>query len=299
MASSGEARFIDMMRALARDPAARALTDDVAVLPFGTETLVVTHDMMAQGVHWLAGQDEADIAWKLVATNLSDLAAKGARPVGVLIGYALGPDDARFAQGLREVLDTYDVPLLGGDTITPPAGGRSHGLTALGRATHVPVPARNGAHVGDSVWITGPVGAAMLGFEALRDHRSDIDTTAFRRPVPRLAEGIALAPLVTAMMDVSDGLLIDARRLAEASGVCIALESAAVPVPETLPPERLREALGWGDDYQLLFTLPPGVRPPIDAYAIGRVTESGPYSLLLDGAPPQGRLGYWHDRPNH
>ena len=293
--ASGEEKFIDMMRALAVDPAARALVDDAAVIRFGSETLVITHDMMVEGVHWLPGQDEADIAWKLVATNLSDLAAKGAEPVGVLLGYALGPDDARFAQGLGEALAAFGVPLLGGDTVSAPAGGRSHGLTALGRATHCPVPARSGARVGEVLWITGPVGAAMLGFEALRDGIADVDTTAFRRPAPRLREGITLAPLVGAMMDLSDGLLIDAQRMALASGVTLAIESAAVPIPRSLPNSRRREAMTWGDDYELLFTLPADQPPPCLAYAIGRAKEFCGDSVLLDGAAPKGRLGYWHD----
>lgn len=307
MAESREERFIGMMRALACDPAARALGDDAAVVDFGSETLVITHDMMVEGVHWLPGQDEADIAWKLVATNLSDLAAKGAQPIGVLLGYTLGPDDARFAQGLGEALAAFAVPLLGGDTVSAGHGARSHGLTALGRATHRPVPGRNGARVGDRVWITGPVGAAMLGFEVLggairTETVPDATTRAFRRPVPRLAEGIALAPLVGAMMDVSDGLLIDARRMARASGVTLALQSAAVPIAESLQADAAAEdrrhaAMTWGDDYELLFTLPPDIAPPCLAHAIGRVEEYRGHSLLLDGAAPQGRLGYWHDEP--
>ena len=141
---SGEAAFIAALRGLAYNPAARGLDDDCAVIDVGGESLVLTHDMMVEGVHWLPGQDPADIAWKLVATNLSDLAAKGAEPIGVLLGYSLGSDNLRFIDGLREVLDAYSVPLLGGDTV---GGGavQAHGLTALGRATCRPVPSRAGA----------------------------------------------------------------------------------------------------------------------------------------------------------
>src|SRR6478735_9585527 len=96
----GEAAFIQSLRPLAHHPAARGLADDVAVLEVGTETLVLTHDMLVEGVHYLPGQDPADVAWKLVATNLSDLAAKGAEPVGVLLGYMFGSDDMRFVEGL-------------------------------------------------------------------------------------------------------------------------------------------------------------------------------------------------------
>ena len=286
----GEAAFVEAMRALARDPAARGLADDCAVMEFGGEALVLTHDMMVEGVHTLPGQDPADVAWKLVAVNLSDLAACGARPLGVLLGHMLGEHDARFAEGLAEVLEHYGVPLLGGDTV---AGGspRAWGLTAIGAATHRPVPSRAGARPGDGVWITGSLGAAMLGFEALRD-RTETDSSAYRRPMARLAEGEALAPLVTAMIDVSDGLLLDASRLAGASGVTMALDSAAVPV--AVAEERRHEALRWGDDYELLFTLPEGVEPPVPATLIGEVREKSGALLLLDGEAPTGSLGYQH-----
>ena len=153
----GEAAFVEAMRSLARDPAARGLADDCAVLELGGEALVLTHDMMVEGVHTLPGQDPADVAWKLVAVNLSDLAACGARPFGVLLGHMLGEHDARFAEGLAEVMEHYGVPLLGGDTV---AGGspRAWGLTAIGAATHRPVPSRAGARPGDGVWITGSLG---------------------------------------------------------------------------------------------------------------------------------------------
>jgi thiamine-monophosphate kinase len=280
------------MRRLATDPAARNLADDAAVLPIGAEALVLTHDMMVEGVHWLPGQDMADVAWKLVAVNLSDLAAKGAEPVGVLLGFMLGTDDERFARGLEAALSAFDVPLLGGDTV---AGGppRALGLTALGRATHQPVPARSGARAGDSLWITGPVGAAMLGFEALRDG-TELDSEAFRRPRPLLAEGRALAPHVSAMMDVSDGLLLDAARLAKASGVTIDIAAASVPIATA--ESRRAAALRWGDDYQLLFTLGAGQTPPLAAHRIGTVQAPASAPLLLDGVPPApgDALGYRH-----
>ncbi len=289
---TAELAFIEALRRLATHPAARGLADDAAVLPLGTETLVLTHDSMAEGVHWLAGQDPADVAWKLVAVNLSDLAAKGAEPLGVLLGYTLGPDDMGFLAGLEEALTTFNVPLLGGDTVSArPGGTQTHGLTALGRATHCPVPSRSGAQIGDGVWITGPVGAAMLGFEALCD-QTNADSSAFRRPVPLLAAGQVLAPLVTAMMDVSDGLLLDASRLAKASGVTLSLDRAAVPI--ATPEHRRDEALRWGDDYQLLFTLPAGVEPPCQAWKIGTVEPATSAPVLLDQAPVSGPLGYLH-----
>jgi thiamine-monophosphate kinase len=289
---SREAAFISALRALATSPAARNLEDDCAVLELGSETLILTHDMLVEGTHYLAGADMADVAWKLVATNLSDLAAKGAEPLGVLLGHMLGDGDERFLEGLAEVLARYQVPLLGGDTVSG-KGTRSHGLTAIGRATYTPVPSRSGAQVGDGLWLTGPVGAAMLGYEALRDG-TGADHGHYSRPIPRLAEGQALAPLVTAMMDVSDGLLLDAFRLAEASHVSLAIDCAAVPVAA---PDRRLECLTWGDDYELLFTLPNRSKLAISATRIGTVEPRGFAPLFLDGDPiiSAAGLGYTHE----
>lgn len=286
-----ELAFIDALRALATDPAARGLVDDAAVIEFGGEALVLTHDMMVEGVHFLPGQDAADVAWKLVATNVSDLAAKGAEPVGVMLGYTLAESDLRFVEGLGEALAYYGARLLGGDTVG--GGGRQAlGLTAIGRATHRPVPSRSGARAGDAVWLTGSLGGAMIGFEALR--RGTGDSTAYRRPVARLAEGIALAPHVTAMMDVSDGLLLDATRMAKASGVTIMIDSVAVPI--AAPEARRAEALRWGDDYELLFTLPAGAVPPVAATRIGKALAPTAEALLIDGnaLPPGDKGGFEH-----
>lgn len=278
-----------MLRGLAANPAARGLDDDCAVLELGSETLVLTHDMMVEGVHFLKGQDSADLAWKLVATNMSDLAAKGAEPLGVLLGYQLGPDDARFLSGLEAALAHYGAALLGGDTVGG-SGPQTLGLTAIGRATHRPVPARSGARPGDTLWITGPVGAAMLGFEALRAGSGD--SLAYRRPQALVAEGYRLAPVVSAIMDVSDGLLLDASRMANASGVTIAIDGMAVPIATS---ESQRDgALRWGDDYQLLFTLPAGAQSPVKASRIGAAETRREEPLLLDGAPVSGPLGYEH-----
>ena len=303
-----ELTFIAALRQIAIHPAARGLNDDCAVLEVGGEPLVLTHDMMVEGVHFLPGQDPADVAWRLVATNMSDLAAKGAAPLGVLLGYQLAEDDARFLLGLKEALAHYNAPLLGGDTVgkaqrqspQSPQSPQSLGLTAIGRATHRPVPSRAEARVGDALWITGPVGAAMIAFEAYQRFvaapfaNAATETLAYRRPRALLAEGQALAPLVTAMMDVSDGLLLDATRMALASGVTLAIDSAAVPI--AAPEARRAEALRWGDDYQLLFTLPHAAQPPVPAHRIGTALAKGASPLLLDGtSPAEGDpLGYRH-----
>lgn len=286
-----ELAFIGALRRIATHPGARNLDDDCAVIEFGSEALVLTHDAMAEGVHFLSEQDPADVAWRLIASNMSDLAAKGAEPIGVLLGYAFGKDDTRFLEGLEEALAHYGAPLLGGDTISAP-GGQVLGLTAIGRATYRPVPSRAGARVGDALWVTGPVGAAMLGLEALQSGTGD--SSAYRRPKALLAEGQALAPHVTAMMDVSDGLLLDAVRMARASSVAFAITSVGVPI--AAPEDRRAEALRWGDDYQLLFTTAPDMTPPVAAHRIGQAITSSDASLILDGTPltNQDVLGYQH-----
>lgn len=291
-----EADFIAALRATASSPQARGLADDCTV--FGD--LVLTHDMMVAGTHFPLNADPADVAWKLVAVNLSDLAAKGATPLGVLLGYMLGNDDwdRRFVAALGDALDHYGTALWGGDTVAAPSGQplRALGLTAIGRATHNPVPSRGGARTGDMLWVTGSIGDAMLGFEADRDGDTApaAALTRYRRPSPRIAEGQALAPLVTAMMDVSDGLLLDASRMADASGVTIAIDSNAVPM--TAPTSRRDAALRWGDDYELLFTLPCGTAPPVPATRIGIVQQRGEVPLVIDGHAPDGNqpLGYQH-----
>ena len=221
--------------------------------------------------------------------NLSDLAAKGARPLGVLVSHMLGDSDARFIEGLREILGEYDVALLGGDTVRA-EGRRVWGCTAVGKATHTPAPDRRGARAGDAVFVTGTLGYAMLGLgHRASGSRADL---AYRRPRPLVAEGIALAPHVTAMMDVSDGLLLDAWRLAHASGVELALDSAQVPVAD---PQKAGECMRWGDDYQLLFTAPADAALPVAAARVGTVT-GGPPGLSLDGDifPDAEGLGYRH-----
>src|SRR4051812_33985579 len=128
---------------MATHPGARGLLDDAAVLEAGEIRLVLTHDVLVEGVHFLPTDPPQDVAWKLVAVNLSDLAAKGARPVGVLLGFPLGDAawDRAFVDGFGAALSAFGVALLGGDTVTGP---RVLGLTAVGEARG-PVPSRSGA----------------------------------------------------------------------------------------------------------------------------------------------------------
>lgn len=293
---SREQSFIDRLKGIARDPAARGLADDVAVLAIGGENLVLTHDMLIEGVHYLASDPPADVAWKLAAVNLSDLAAKGAEPIGALMGYALGPDEAwdgAFAEGLAIALETFNLPLLGGDTVRMPQG-RALGLTAIGRARHA--PARDGALAGDMLWVTGRIGAAGLGLAIARGEiEGPADwLAAYRRPVPRLGWGAALAPHVHAMSDISDGLLIDAARMAAASSLAVAIALEAVPIAGG----DAIAAVTAGDDYELLFAAPPDFAPSMDCIAtrIGGFAPGAGLTLTEQGkaiAVPS-RLGYEH-----
>jgi thiamine-monophosphate kinase len=304
-ASVSEPAFIEALRALARDPAARGLADDAAVLMPPAAPLVLTHDMLVEGVHYLASDPPEDVAWKLLAVNLSDLAAKGATPLGVLMGYGLtgrADWDAAFVAGLDAALAAFAVPLLGGDTVAQPAGdARVLALTAIGAGGAV-VPARDGAHAGDTLWVTGTIGDAGAGLAIARGGAGDAALlAAYRRPQPRLAEGRALAPLVCAMMDVSDGLLIDAARMAAASGVAVAVDLAAVPLSPALRAlgddrtARIAAATA-GDDYELLFALPADTAPPVAATRVGRFAAGAGLTLCEAGEPVPlpARLGYLH-----
>ncbi len=303
---TAESTFIEMMRVLARDPAARGLLDDTAVIELGSETLILTHDMMAEDVHWLPKADPADVAWKLVSVNLSDLAAKGARPLGVLLGFMLGDGnwDRRFADGLGQALAHYGVALLGGDTVSNKGDKRSVGLTAIGAALHRPVPARSGARAGDLLYVTGTLGDALAGFELIEAGLDAADelAAAYNRPLAKLGEGQALAPLVTAMMDVSDGLLLDAERIAMASKVEIHIDIDAIPLSMAYRMMRgdgidsRLQAASWGDDYQLLFTLPEDVLPSVAATCVGRINQGSGLALSHKGErlPLPAALGYQH-----
>lgn len=282
-----ELEFLAGLRELPLHKGARGLEDDCAVIDFGGETLILTHDMMAEGTHYQPEANMADVAWKLVAMNLSDLASKGAQPIGALLGVSLGRDDQGFLSGLRDALSVYELPLLGGDTIAA-TGPSTHGITAIGRATHSPVPSRKGSKVGDAVYVTGVIGRAMLGFEG-RTQFFD----AFHRPQPRLAEGRALAPFVSAMMDISDGLLLDAWRMARASEVTFRFNPELIPVADDA---RMDECLRWGDDYELLFTADPSCELPVPASQIGTVEGEGNAPLFLGGTAlvEPNTLGYRH-----
>lgn len=310
MSASVETSLITRLAQIATNPAARGLADDAAVLELGKHRLVLTHDMLVEGVHFLASDPPETVAWKLVAVNLSDLAAKGAKPLGILMGFTLGDDawDTAFVEGLRRVCGHFDVALLGGDTVSAPSGNaRSLGLTAIGEAANT-VPARSGAREGDALFVTGTIGDAGLGLKMAIGEMEVVAALlkAYQTPMPLLAAGAMLAPNVTAIMDVSDGLLIDAARLADASGCAALIDLDVVPLSPDLRriagetrDARLVAATA-GDDYQLLFTANrPIPSLPCPVTRIGQMIRgSGVHVHDSAGAVPLPvKLGWLHGLP--
>lgn len=304
---SGEADLLVRLRALATDPAARGLADDVAVLPTLGQELVVTTDMMVEGVHFRSDDPPETVGWKLAAVNLSDLAAKGAVPHGCLLNYALTGDagwDNGFLDGLSRALTRFAMPLLGGDTVALPTGApRIIGLTAIGEVPHGQiVPSRSGARPGDRLYVSGPVGESGAGLKLLQEGKTEPGELirAYRVPVPHLTLGQSLSPMAHAMMDISDGLLIDARRMAAASNCAIDIHH--VPLSEIYESvhgdtvEARLAAATAGDDYVLLVALGADRDPPRGLIEVGAFKRGEGLTLHLDGKSVRlpARLGYEH-----
>ena len=304
-----EKEIIDRLRRIATHPAARKLQDDAAVL----EGLVITHDSLAEGVHFLETDPPASVGWKLVAVNLSDLAGKGAEPVGALLSFALSESewDEGVLNGIEAACESYCLPLIGGDTIALPEGApRVYGLTAIGRAGEV-TPSRAGGSAKDRLWVAGTLGDSAAGLEQL-SRKADATgplVDIYRRPVPLLEIGRALAPHATAMMDVSDGLLIDLQRLCEASGCGSKVDLDSLPLSGMFIAERGQRraarlfAATGGDDYALLAALPADLEPVSLSLpeaptlsCIGRLVAGSGLKLHdRDGdVPLPERLGYEH-----
>ncbi len=295
-----ESEIISRVRQFATDPAARGLLDDAALL----DGFVITHDSIAEGVHFFPFDPPASVGWKLVAVNLSDVAAKGATPAGALLSLTIVGDgewETEFLSGVEAACESYGLPLIGGDTIAlPDDSPRILGLTAIGRAGGR-VPDRSGGQPGDILWLVGTVGDSAAGLAQLQhDSRAAgplVDI--YRRPVPLLADGQQLASHARAMMDVSDGLLLDSLRLAQASGCAVEIELDALPLSEAFVralgedlDARLFAATG-GDDYALLAALPGDVDPSIlslpsgtSIRRIGTLGAGKPELRLMSGGHP-------------
>jgi thiamine-monophosphate kinase len=285
------------------DPAARGLADDGAVLdpPPGGEKLVLSVDTLVSGVHFRPDDPPGDIARKAVRVNLSDLAAMGARPRGLLLAAAFSgqEDDAwieAFAAGLRDDLARYGVGLLGGDTVATP-GPASFTVTALGHVPADGVLGRAGGQPGETLWVSGTIGDSALGLDWLSGDMTALAAedgawlaARYRVPDPPVALGEALRGLATAGLDVSDGLVADLGHLCRAGGCGAHLQAQAVPVSEAArrcleaDPARLVRVLTGGDDYQLLFSAPESRATAVRAAAERAGVSVTPIGRLEAGA---------------
>jgi thiamine-monophosphate kinase len=274
--TSGEDRLIArFFKPLASHPGALGLTDDAAVIkpPAGCD-LVLTTDAIIGGVHFFAEDAPGDVARKALRVNLSDLAAKGATPLGFLISLALPQDIgeewlAGFAQGLRVDAEEFGCALFGGDTDRTP-GPLTVSVAMIGGVPHGTMVRRAGAKAGDSVFVSGTIGDAALGLLQrkgttwkLSDIERDHLASRYLLPQPRLALAEAVRGHASAAMDVSDGLAGDLAKLCRASNVAADIDVTRVPLSAaakavvTNDAGAIEPALSGGDDYEILCTVPP------------------------------------------
>jgi len=253
---------LGLLAELERRGLARDIGDDAAALADG---VVVTQDALVEGVHFRLDRISwRDLGFRAAAVNISDLAASGAEPEGLLVSLGVPSDtDVEAVLGLYEGIAETGVPVIGGDTSSAAAVLVS--VTAIGRS--IRVPGRGGARPGDVLVVTGPLGGAGAAFRAGR----------YLRPPIRVEEGRALAVHAHAMLDLSDGIGVDARRLADRSGCRVVVELERVP----LAAEATIEDLAFGEDYELLAA----VVEPAGFAAIGRCEEGEGLELRLAGEP--------------
>ncbi len=285
-------RYFDRHSA-AHEGVVLGIGDDCALLaPRAGYELAISTDMLVAGRHFFADVDAATLGWKALAVNLSDLAAMGALPRAFTLALSL-PEAVpewleTFSRGLFECAFQFECPLIGGDTTRGPL---NLCITIFGEVPSGVAIRRSGAQAGDDLWVSGQLGEAALG---LRLRRGDaglepLDALATRHainalelPMPRVALGLALRGVATAMLDVSDGLLGDLEHVLAASALPGArIHAAALPLSAGLltQPEavRLQCALAGGDDYELCFTAPASQRARIGDIAARSGT---PLSLI-------------------
>lgn len=258
--------------------------DDCAILNLAPgEQFVTSVDTVVEGVHFLPDTFPEDLGFRAVSVAASDLAAMGARPIGMTIALTLPEADEfwlhAFSQGIGQAVSAYQLPLVGGDTTRGPL---TITVQVLGAVPAGQGLLRSGAQVGDQVYVSGTLGDAAAGLALLNgEWRTSPEATEYlveryTRPRARLELGQALLGRATAAIDISDGLLQDAGHIAAASGVALHINHLRLPFSEALnthsnPKTALGWALGGGDDYELCFTLPPGDNPPAGCTCIGDV----------------------------
>lgn len=300
-------------RGAPREDVLAGVGDDGALVagpPDGT--LVLALDTIVEGAHFPAGFDARFVGHRVLAVNLSDLAAMGAEPAWALLGLTLPAVDEHWLTGFSAGLDAlarrYNVALVGGDTTRGPLTAT---LTLAGTVPPGQAIYRDGARAGDDLWISGTPGDAAAGLAILQGRlpaqgrARDALLGRFQLPQARVALGIALRGIATACIDISDGLAGDLEKLCKASGVGADIESRELPLSAGLcsvagPEARLAYALGGGDDYELLFTAAPAERARIASLEagvvlrrIGAVSEAA--GVRVDGAPPERDAGHGFD----
>ena len=284
---AGEFDLIARIRArvATRADVVLGIGDDAALLaPPPGRQLVVTADTLNDGVHFPRGTSPADVGWKALAVNLSDLASMGAEPAWCTLSLSLPQSDPAwiegFLDGFLDLAGQHDIALVGGDTTRGPL---SIAVTAMGLVEPGRALRRDGARVGDEVWVTGTLGdaaggLALLGREPVPALRARLD-----RPTPRVAAGRALAGIATACVDVSDGLLADLGHVCARSHVAARIDVDALPASAALmevigEADRIALQASGGDDYELCFTAPADAGADIGAVSaqLGlRITRIG------------------------
>jgi thiamine-monophosphate kinase len=313
------------LRPLADDPGAFGLTDDAASLsPQPGFDLVLTKDMVAAGVHFFAEDPPASIARKALRVNLSDLAAKGAKPIGYLLGLALPADwtedwMASFSAGLAKDQARYGLPLLGGDTVKSP-DGLMLSVTAIGQVPTGSIVRRAGAEPGDLIVVSGTIGDAALGLR-LRLGTLSADMAGegaahlldrYLHPQPRLGLAEAVRRFAHASLDISDGLVGDLGHITRTSGVSAVIDAEQIPLSDAAravvaaDPTAMASVLTGGDDYEILVTLAEdslagyqaaALEAGIPVTVIGRIEagEGAPVVLDARGTPiVLGRASHDH-----
>ena len=271
---AGEFDLIARIRArvATRADVVLGIGDDAALLaPPPGRQLVVTADTLNDGVHFPRGTSPADVGWKALAVNLSDLASMGAEPAWCTLSLSLPQSDPAwiegFLDGFLDLAGQHGIALVGGDTTRGPL---SIAVTAMGLVEPGRALRRDGARVGDEVWVTGTLGDAAGGLALLDREPVPALRARLDRPTPRVAAGRALAGIATACVDVSDGLLADLGHVCARSHVAAHIDVNALPASAALreafgEADRIALQASGGDDYELCFTAPADAGADIGA----------------------------------
>lgn len=282
--------------ALGRGPGVDlSVGDDCAILRLEPgERLATTVDTVVEGVHFPEDMFPEDLGFRAVSVAASDIAAMGARPLGMTIALTLPEADElflhAFSEGVAQAVSEYKLPLVGGDTTH---GALTVCVQVMGALPLEQALLRSGARAGERLCVSGPLGDAAAALAVMEGEWRPGPEAAerilerYNRPRARLALGRELLPIASACIDISDGLLADAGHIAAASGVGLQIDPPLVPLSAELRshPDRqqaLRWALGGGDDYELCFTLPPAAEMPAGCVQIGEVVNGSGVETGLD-----------------